>query len=230
MYDNFILPQVSKISSVFKVQTDTIFLEEAFSDTAVFPNKVTGRFNHAQLRSGSTYEVHGEIIENNSLSAPEPPSNGASNPANKHSQTCFTSIASGYSFTQAPSTSKPLPLSLKKKKVVRKTVSLVRLEKSSNGKVVQHTVTDVIIKLSSEDECSVPFVTERIKEEVGFDIVLINTKCSKILDNDATRGIDFWKSSRKVLAVSSERCEKMFGKRKQYAAAIDLTSDDSSPE
>ena len=212
------------------MQPETIFLEEAFSDTAVFPNRATGRFNHAQLHSGGTYEVHGETIEKNVLPAPDHPSHSEANPANKHSQTRFASASSGFSFTQAPSTSKPLPLHLKKKKAVRKTVSLVRLEKSSDGKVVQHTVTDVIVKLACDVECCVPFVIERIKEEVGFDVVLINTKCSKILDNDATRGIDFWKSSRKVLAVSSERYEKLFGKKKQYAAAIDLTSDDSSPE
>ena len=52
------------------MQTDTTVFEEAFSDTAVFPNKATGRFNRAQLRSGSTYEVHGKTIEKNSLSAP----------------------------------------------------------------------------------------------------------------------------------------------------------------
>ena len=67
-----------------------------------------------------------------------------------HSQTRFASASSGFSFTQAPSTTKPLPLHLKKKKAVRITVSLVHLEKSSDGKVVQHTVTDVIVKLACD--------------------------------------------------------------------------------
>ena len=54
----------------------------------------------------------------------------------------------------------------------------------------------------------------------------MNTKCNQIGDSDATRGLDFWKSSRKVLAVHSQMFDKAFGKKKCYSSAIDLTQDE----
>ena len=46
----------------------------------------------------------------------------------------------------------------------------------------------------------------------------MNSKCNQITDNDATQGIDFWQSTRKVLAVSESRFMKC-GK------TIDLTAE-----
>ena len=73
-------------------------------------------------------------------------------------------------------------------------------------------------------------VAELVKDEVGFDVTLVNTKCNQIVDSDATRGLDFWKSSRKVLAVHSHMFDKIFGKKKAYSAAIDLTQDEDDDD
>ena len=46
------------------------------------------------------------------------------------------------------------------------------------------------------------------------------------MESSATQELDFWKSSRKVLAVHTQMFDKAFGKKKTYSAAIDLTQDE----
>ena len=134
-------------------------------------------------------------------------------------------------FAAAPSgfvSSEPLCLSLtrRKKNMIRKTITLVRLKRINKHQVI----TDIIVKLNGEAECSIPSVAARVKDEVGFDVILMNTKCNQITDSEATSGLDFWKSSS---AVHAEMFDKFFGKLKAYSTAIDLTqsstesSDDS---
>ena len=84
-----------------------------------------------------------------------------------------------------------------------------------------------IIKLNGQNDCTVTHGAELVEDEVGFDVNLVkfNTKCIQIVDSDATQGIDFWKSSRKVLAVNIQMLDKAFGKKKPYSAAIDLTKE-----
>ena len=87
-------------------------------------------------------------------------------------------------------------------------------------------ITDIIIKLNGQDDCTVTRVAELTKDEVGFDVTLVSTKCNQIVDSDATQGLDFWKPSRKVLAVHTRMFDKVFGKKKAYSATIDLTQDE----
>ena len=56
----------------------------------------------------------------------------------------------------------------------------------------------------------------------------MNTKCHQITGSEATKGVDFWKSSRKILAVHTDMFGKFFGKQKAYSAAIDLTQGSST--
>ena len=111
--------------------------------------------------------------------------------------------------------------------IIRKTISLIRLEKGRDKKVSFVPITDIIIKLNGQDDCTVTRVAELVKDEVGFDVTLVNTKCNQIVDSDATQRLDFWKSSRKVLAVHTQMFDKAFGKKKAYSAAIDLTQDEN---
>ena len=85
-----------------------------------------------------------------------------------------------------------------------------------------------INKLNGQNDCTVTRVAELVKDEVGFDVNLVkfNTKCIQMVDSDATQGIDFWKSSRNVLAVNTQMLDKAFGKKKPYSAAIELTKDE----
>ena len=56
---------------------------------------------------------------------------------------------------------------------------------------------------------------ELVEDEVGFDVNLVkfNTKCIQIVDSDATQSIDFWKSSRNVLAVNTQMLTRLLGRR-----------------
>ena len=127
----------------------------------------------------------------------------------------FTSVSSGYSFTKPT-----LSLSLKKQNVIRRTISLVRLEKGRDKKVSFVPITDIIIKLNGQDDCTVTRVAELVKDEAGFDVTLVNMKCNQIVDSDATQGFDFWKSSRKVLAVQTQMFDKTFGKTRHNIVTL----------
>ena len=71
--------------------------------------------------------------------------------------------------------------------------------------------------MNGQDDCTVTRVAELANDEVGFDVTIVNTKCNHIMDSDATRGLDFWKSLRKVLAVHSHMFDNIFGKKKVYS-------------
>lgn len=76
-----------------------------------------------------------------------------------------------------------------------------------------HTiVTQVIVSLdSSMGDCSVVKEAEMVKRQVGFDVVLLDSKLYPLISSDATSGIDFWKSTRKIIAASRSVYEKLGG-------------------
>ena len=84
------------------------------------------------------------------------------------------------------------------------------MEKGHDKKISFVPITDIIIKMNGQDDCTVTRVAEFVKDEV----TLVNTKCNQIVDSDATRGLDFWKSSAKVLAVQSQMFDKVFGENR----------------
>ena len=52
---------------------------------------------------------------------------------------------------------------------------------------------------------------ETIKEQVGFEVVLLDSKCYPILSNEDTSIPDFWRSTRKIIAASQQAYEKLGG-------------------
>lgn len=165
-----------------------LYLQDIYTDTAVFPNKTTGRFTASQIHSLNNYEVCGEDKEAE-VNTELPVSTGPSSLAGPSSLTgpsslaglsssyfnttapSFASASSGYSFTRPI-----LSLSLKKRNVIRKTISLIRLEKGRDKKVSFVPITDLIVKLNGQDDCTVTRVADLVKDEVGFDVTLVNTK------------------------------------------------------
>ena len=107
----------------------------------------------------------------------------------------------------------------KGKKGHSKTIGLVTL-KSTKGKLSSEIVTEVIVCLADLDKCHVPVVAQLVKEQVGYDIILLNNKLYPILDGPSTRG-DFWQStSRKILAASAELYEKKIQARGQVLRVL----------
>ena len=65
-------------------------------------------------------------------------------------------------------------------------------------------VTEDIVCLADLDQCSVPVVAQLVKEQVGYNIILLNNKLYPILEVPSTHG-EFWRStSRKILAASAK--------------------------
>ena len=81
-----------------------------------------------------------------------------------------------------------MSLSLKKRNVIRKRISLIRLEKGRDKKVSFVPIKDLIVKLNGQDDCTVTRVAELVKDEVGFDV---NTKCNRIVESSATKDLTF---------------------------------------
>ena len=110
-----------------------------------------------------------------------------------------------YWVMQGPPLKQPPPsaYSSKGRKATHKTISLVTL-KSTKGKLTTQIVTEVIVCLADLDHCSVPVVTQLVKEQVGYDIILLNNKLYPILEVPSTHGEFWWSTCRKILTVSAK--------------------------
>ena len=129
---------------------------------------------------------------------------------------------------QGPPLKQPPPsaYSSKARKVTHKTISLVTL-KSTKGRLTTQIVTEVIVCLADLDHCSVPIVTQLVKEQVGYDLILLNNKLYPILVFLSTHG-EFWQSPWKILAASG-KAVKIMGKRlSAKGTEIDLTGDEDT--
>ena len=75
--------------------------------------------------------------------------------------------------------------------MTRKTIGLVT-SKSTKGKLTLETIMQVIVCIADNDhQCSVPVVAQLVKEQVRYDVILLNNKLYPILDAPSTHG-DFW--------------------------------------
>ena len=95
-----------------------------------------------------------------------------------------------------------------------------------NPHVDYKVVTQVYVKLD-ENTCTLKAVAEMVKEQLSFEVVLLDSKCFPLLDNESTQGMEFWKSTRKVLSASWSSYMKLTGKSAPEKATIDLTEGDS---
>ena len=63
----------------------------------------------------------------------------------------------------------------------------------------------------STGECNVSTVAESVKKQVGFEVVLLDSKLYPVTDNESTSGPEFWRSTRKRIAASRASYEKLVG-------------------
>ena len=62
-------------------------------------------------------------------------------------------------------------------------------------------VTQVTVSLDPSSS-NVRKVTELVNKQVDLDVILLDSKCYPLLENESTSGETFWRSTRKVLAAS----------------------------
>ena len=135
---------------------------------AVFP-KSNGRF----VDDGSIYEVKGEPID------AFKPATSTTLPASP-----FGGYATPPTFTSTP-TSFVAASQKGKAKTFHKTIVVIALEsfdpeRPCSSKITSNFnysgVTQIVVLLD-ETKCDVPFVTEQVSKQLGFEAILMDSKC-----------------------------------------------------
>ena len=172
-------------------------------NTAIFPDESSGRFFSSSLTIAATYDVYG--------TEPTITSSTASNP---FSQGPFGSYTRYANIQPRPH---PPPVPCSKKRLIKKSIVLGSLSvreqgTSSKNKIQYSVVTNITVTLDPTcGQCSVRGVCAKVKEQVGFEVVLLDSKCYPILSNEDTSIPDFWRSTRKIIAASQQAYEKLGG-------------------
>ena len=172
-------------------------------NTAPFPHYSTGRFFCSSFTVGAIYDVYG-------TESPGTSSNTCSG---------FTSAPYGsytrYTISHPPP--HPPPIITPKKRLIKKSVVLGSLSAhepgvSSRNKIHHAAVTQITVTLDpSLGQCCVGGGSQKVKDQVGFDVILLDSKCYPLLTNEDTSSEDFWKSTRKIIAAPKQAYEKLGG-------------------
>ena len=67
-----------------------------------------------------------------------------------------------------------------------------------------------------------------VSKQVGVEVILLDSKCYPLLENNSTSAESFWRSTPKVLAANREIYDKLKGACTNLQnASVDLTAEDS---
>lgn len=194
----------------------------------LFPHEQSGRFNRQQVDPTCSYEVNGDdlpvSITPSAHASPAQPFGGYTGPSHQPktpSISRFTTCSSN-------------PVAARKK-TFRKTIVLVSLtctsgDKPSSSKspgIAYTVVTQIVVTLESQS-CSPGIVADLVRQQVGYDVILLDSKCFPVLDTDTTCSSEYWKGTRKILAASKTLYAKLKGSSANPERAqveIDLTDD-----
>ena len=212
---------------MFWLDANTIFLSEVSANQVIF-----SRFKISDDGSAK-YEVHGEPAATSSVT--KLPFGSYSGPS--HLQSSHVSLSS----PRSHGATRPFPASLKKKHTFRKTIILVSLScaslenkvSTSKSDITYTIVTQLVITLDM-DNCGRSVVADLVKEETGYEVILLDSKCYPVLSNDTTNSVEYWKSTRKILAASETLYQKLKGTSTDLSKAdidqiIDLTEQSGPP-
>ena len=106
-----------------------------------------------------------------------------------------------------------------KRRLIKKTILVSGLHARDSSKasslmasrLVHSVITQVIITLDGVRECNVSFVAEKVKDQLGFEVVHLDSKLFPITENESTCGSEFWRSTQKVIAANCVSYEKLVG-------------------
>ena len=94
------------------------------------------------------------------------------------------------------------------------------------GQLDYKIVTQVVVTLEA-GHCSPVNVAELVSQQVGFEVVLLDSKCLPVIESDTTTGADYWKSNHKILAASNSLYKRLIGSSSKRANDdVDLTNSD----
>lgn len=214
---------MTRIVAAFSVQPPVYLVHEQ-DRTVVFPSENSGRFN--SLIGGSTYEVQGD--------SGQAQSSGYSSSTLPYG--AYPTMPSYVSVSRPPGVlvraTKP------QRRVIRKTIQVASLSShdpdkpcSSKSARMAHTiVTQVIITLDpSNGKCNVTTAAEKVQKQLGFSVILLDSKLFPITESETTSSSEFWKSTRKIIAVSISAYEKAGGVLPENEL-INLDTDEPQPK
>ena len=195
------------IASLFKLETTGMYLVEEIGSVVLFPLE-DGRFKSNQIVMEATYEVHGQpaIVQGETTAA-----------SNATQSQSSPGVPFGTYTTPTYSLPPPHP-PRPKKSTLTKTIVLVSLQlkdgqtpsSSKASKIDFQVVTNIVLTLEPS-QCNLATVGKPVAQQVGFEVILLDSKAYPLLPSDATSGAQFWKSTRKVLAASKTLYEKCTG-------------------
>lgn len=214
---------------MFKMDPETIYLLKDFDNRALFPGP-SGRFNPSHVDPRCTYEVLGDDASSALGRARDTSQPFGAYSSFNSSQMPSSSSSSGYPRPHPPPSyvGKARQQPKVRKNIVLVTLSLPDSDKPSSSKTLTYSVvTQTQVNVDSSS-CTPTAVSSLVSRSVGFDVVLLDSKCYPLLHNEATTVLEFWKSTRKILAASKVSYEKLTGK--VFSSTIDLTKneDDNS--
>lgn len=200
---------MKKIAPVFKLQPAMVFLVKEFDSIALFPHETSGKFNQAQVDLAARYEVRGEEVE---------PSTACATPVAKDVSPFGAFTGPTASLSAVPHRLPPLANRRKLVSSFRKTIMLVSLALQNPNKPSSSTcagvdyriVTQVVVTLEAGN-CNISVVGGLIQQQVGFEVILLDSKCFPVLDSATTSSDEFWRCNRKILAASKSLYTKMIG-------------------
>lgn len=159
---------VANIRKIFKLSSSSdIYLVEENEGEVVLPLQ-NGEFDC--LAVTNVYLVEGETT-----SAPAPPSTAS----------LSTAAASGRNSKNPPPFVRPTFTFNKGAKDKSWKKSILVCEVKENGDV--NKLFQTVLSLTDENS-TVPKVGELLKQQLSFDVTLLDSKLLKIVDNDATKG------------------------------------------
>ena len=214
--------QVRNIACLFKVDPSTVYLVDDIDSAVLFPLE-SGKFKTSKIIPGATYEVHG-----NSVTAS---TSACTSTSSSHSlQPCVSSPFGSYTNPSFQGDMPPPHPPRSKFNKIKKSILVVSLSKKGKekkGKIEYTAVTQVVVSLSLAD-CNVATVTDRVTQQVGFQAVVLDSKCYPLMSNEATTGVEFWKSTRKILAASKSVFRKLTDRNTDNVSVI-IEQDSGGP-
>ena len=216
--------QVESIAPMFNLDPGRpLWIVRKAGNIAVWPRG--GKFTGPLVTPGSAYEVRGHV----------PPASPL--PTSLPGSDTRRDLLSPFGIYTSPTCSIAGPSHVKKK-TWNKSIMIISVRRregkkdawKGNTKVDYEVVTQTHVTLDASS-CTVRRVAELLKRQLDMEVVLLDSKCYPLTENESTSSESFWKSSRKILAANKSLYNKVSGQSTNVMrASIDLTRGDASEE
>ena len=217
--------QVESIAPMFNLDPGRpLWIVRKAGNIAVWPRG--GKFTGPLVTPGSAYEVRGHV----------PPASPV--PMSLPGTDARRDVSSPFGVYTSPTAGPLAGPSHMKKKAWSKSIMIISVRRregkkdgwKGNAKVDYEVVTQTHVTLDASS-CTVRRVTELLRRQLDMEVVLLDSKCYPLVQNESTSNESFWKSSRKILAANKSLYDKVSGQSTNVGrASIDLTKGDTSEE